>query len=169
MLQILRRKRICDKMNSLEIIRNTFGDKRDMFEIEQDIFLLATQDGIVKLSMQFDDFGPEALAGIVEECEELYEEFGVTIYNYIILSPNNKVTVAEQDIASEADFTIKLAMLQEDPIAIAFKMIEEKIRNSQITEMDMNILHILPMMADKENRKEVRAKASELLTRILED
>ena len=156
-------------MNSLEIIRNTFGDKRDMFEIEQDIFLLATQDGIVKLSMQFDEFGPEALAGIVEECEELYEEFGVTIYNYIILSPNNKVTVAEQDIASEADFTIKLAMLQEDPIAIAFKMIEEKIRNSQITEMDMNILHILPMMADKENRKEVRAKASELLTRILED
>lgn len=156
-------------MNSLEIIRTTFNDKRDMFEIEHDLFLLATQDGVVKLSMQFDDFGPEALAGIVEECEELYEEFGVTIYNYIVLSPNNKVTVAEQDIASEADFTIKLAMLQEDPIAIAFKMIEEKIRNSQITEMDMNILHILPMMADKENRKEVRAKASELLTRILED
>ncbi len=156
-------------MNSLEIIRTAFNDKRDMFEIEHDLFLLATQDGVVKLSMQFEDFDPEALAGIVEECEELYEEFGVTIYNYIVLSPNNKVTVAEQDIASEADFTIKLAMLQEDPIAIAFKMIEEKIRNSQITEMDMNVLHILPMMADKENRKEVRAKASELLTRILED
>lgn len=156
-------------MNSLEIIRTAFNDKRDMFEIEHDLFLLATQDGVVKLSMQFEDFGPEALAGIVEECEELYEEFGVTIYNYIVLSPNNKVTVAEQDIASEADFTIKLAMLQEDPIAIAFKMIEEKIRDSQITEMDMNVLRILPMMADKENRKEVRAKASELLTRILED
>lgn len=156
-------------MNSLEIIRNTFKDRRDMFEIDQDLFLLATQDGIVKLSMQFGDFDPEALAGIVEECEELYEEFGVTIYNYILLSPHNKVTVAEQDILSEADFTIRLAMLQEDPIAIAFEMIEEKIRNSQITEMDMNILHILPMMADKENRKEVRAKASELLTKILED
>lgn len=156
-------------MNSLEIIRTAFNDKRDMFEIEQDLFLLATQDGVVKLSMQFEDFSPEALAGIVEECEELYEEFGVRIYNYIVLGPNSKVTVAEQSIASEADFTIKLAMVQEDPIAIAFKMIEEKIRNSQITEMDMNILHILPMMADKENRKEVRAKASELLTRILED
>lgn len=156
-------------MNSLEIIRTAFDDKRDMFEIERDLFLLATQDGVVKLSMQFEDFSPEALAGIVEECEELYDEFGVRIYNYIVLGPNNKVTVAEQDIASEADFTIKLTMLQEDPIAIAFKMIEEKIKNSQITEMDMNILHILPMMADKENRKEVRAKASELLTRILED
>lgn len=156
-------------MNSLEIIRNTFKDKRDMFEIEHDLFLLATQDGVVKFTMYFGDFNPEALAEIVEECEELYHEFGVTIYNYIVLSPNNKVTVAEQNIASEADFTIKLAMLQEDPIAIAFKMIEEKIKNSQITEMDMNVLHILPMMADKENRKEVRAKASELLTRILED
>lgn len=156
-------------MNSLEMIRTAFNDKRDMFEIEQDLFLLATQDGVVKLSMQFEDFSPEALAGIVEECEELYEEFGVRIYNYIVLGPNSKVTVAEQSIASEADFTIKLTMLQEDPIAIAFRMIEEKIRNSQITEMDMNILRILPMMADKENRKEVRAKASELLTRILED
>lgn len=161
--------RLGDTMSKIDIIRDVFQDNRRMFEIEEELFVLADEPGVVRVSMHFGDFTPESLAEITEEAEELYERFGnVPVFSYIVLDRYSNVTVAEHKIVSEADFTIKVAKVQGDPIAMAFKMIEERIANRQITERDINMLHILPMMADKGQRKSVRAKASELLTKAME-
>lgn len=155
-------------VNSLEIIRNVFNDKRDMFEIERNLFLLDNTEGIVNFQVYFGDITPKALAEITEECENLWKKFGLPIYNYILIDSKSKVKVPEHMIQSEADFTIKISVMQEDPIQMMFNIIEEKILNNQITEMDINILHILPMMAKDEDRLKIRTKTNELLSKIMQ-
>ena len=156
-------------MSKIDIIRNVFQDSRRMIEIEDELFVLADEPGVVKVTLHFGDFTPESLAEITEEAEKLYRRYdNVPVFSYIVLDRYSNVTVAEHEIASEADFTIKVAKVHADPIAMTFEIIEEKIANRQITERDINMLHILPMIANESQRKSVRAKASELLTKAME-
>lgn len=155
-------------MNTLEIIRNSFKDKRDMFEINKNLFLLTKEAGLVKFQFYFGDITPEVLAEITEECETLWKEYGLPIFHYSMLDSKSRVTVPEGTIKSEADFTIKVAMMKEDPISIMLKIIEEKINENSITEMDINALHIIPMMADENKKTETKIKTEELLNRIIQ-
>lgn len=162
------------------IIRETFNDLRKIKysptqENNQstyenytggDIFI--TENGeIIDLEFQIDDFTSDELVKFVEFAEELYDKHGKHVSIYIICPSSVNVCVKECEIMSEADFTIKLSCIQEDPAHIILNMIKDKLNNGEsLNDDDIEALKILPMKCNKKDRNFFRKEQFEIMTKL---
>ena len=149
----------------MSIVKDTFKDYRRMEEVGVDTF--KTEDNeIVITKIQIGDFTPKALAEYTVLCEDAYEKYNTKINLYIIMDPLAKVTVKQMEIKSKADFTIKLALSNEDPIEKMIKLIGEKITNGTATQEDYEALKMIPVNCKKEDRLYYRQKTLEMLNMV---
>ena len=154
-----------------KIIENTFQEKRKIEFVENEKYteeLFITQTGeIIYLDFQLEDFTEKELARYSEIAEELYEQYQKEVFIYIICPSNIEVCVRECEIKSEADFTIKLACITENPTHTLLKILKEKQKNNEkFTEEDLHILSMLPVMCEKEDRTYFREECFKIMNGI---
>ncbi len=166
-----------DFMTKARIIRETFNDKRKIKcflpiqnlrlaeHIHQEGELFITENyEIIDLEFQFKDFTEDELVKYVELAEALYEKNSKQISIYVICPNTINICVREFEIKSEADFTIKLAAIEEDLSKIALDIIKCKLDNGGILDReDIEILKILPLSCKKEERNYFRKECFKLI------
>lgn len=150
------------------ILKNTYGldinydELRENNELFSDCDkLFETDSEIVGMKAMLTDFGPEELADVVDIAERLYEATGKYVFICIAMSHDRKVTVKEMTIKSEADFTIRLAIV--DMHRIALEKVRENIAKGIQDDADRHVLEMMPMIVPAHMRKEVRKECFELL------
>jgi hypothetical protein len=161
------------------VIKNTFKDTRKIecevgndIEIDEDIHqggdIFKTEDGeLIDLEFQMRDFDEDELVKYVELAEHLYEKYEKRVTVYIICPGDIDVLVNECEIKSDADFTIKLAMIDEDPCRIILEAIKCKINEGEILDGDdIFALSMLPVMCKKEDRNYFRKEYFRIMNRI---
>lgn len=150
----------------VNVIQKTFNDMRKIKcstpkherEIGEDIYpggdIFTTEDGeFIDLEFQIDDFDEDELVKYIELAEALYEKHHKHVSIYIICPSTINVCMKECQIFSHADFTIKLACINEDPCDIILNIIKDKIKNSEnLDSDDINALAMLPVKCKPEKR-----------------
>ncbi len=163
-----------------KIIRETFNDKRkikyptpehvrkvaDNIHPGGDIF--TTEDGdFIDLEFQMMDFDEDELVKYVELAEALYEKHHKHVAIYVICPNCIDVRVKECEIKSEAEFTIKLACVEEDPCEVVLKVIKNKIKqNELLTGDDLHALSMLQVMCKPEKRNYFRREYFKIINKI---
>lgn len=147
------------------ILRNTFRVYEKMEE-NTDIYmdcdaLFDGEEHTIAMKAILGDFGPAELADAVETAEILYEKLGKPVILCLGMNDQNRVTVKEMPIKSEADFSIKLAIV--DFYKIAIERTREKIANGTAGDIDREALQMMPMTVPKHMRKKVREECFALL------
>ena len=132
-----------------------------------DIFM--TEDGeFIDLELQKKDFDEDELLRYVELAEDIYEKHHKKVSVYVICPDNIDVYVREFDIKSDADFTIKLAKIEENTAEIILNMIKRKIMNREmLDEDDLNALEMLPAICEKEKKHYYRLEVFKIKNRFL--
>lgn len=123
--------------------------------------LFENETDVVGMKAMLTNFGPEELADTVDLAERLYETFEKPVTLCLAMSRDRNVTVKEMSIKSEADFTIKLAVI--DMHEIAIEKIKKNISNGTADDADRQVLESMPMMVPAYMRKEVRKECFKLL------
>lgn len=163
-----------------EIIKETFKDTRnikchiptDELELDENIhqegdFFLTDDGEFIDLEFQLMDFREEELVKYVELAENLYEKYGKTVSIYIICPKDINVYVKECELMSDADFTIRLACVDQDPCKIILNGIKEKIKKHEIiNEDDLHALSMLPVMCKKEERNYYRLQYIKIVNHL---
>ena len=131
-----------------------------------DIF--TTEDGeLIDLEFQMTDFDEDELVKYVELAEALYEKNRCPISIYIICPDDVNICMKECEIMSKADFTIKLACINEDPCQIILKAIKHKIKNNEILNGDdIHALSLLQVKCRKEDRNYYRREYFKIINKI---
>ena len=147
------------------ILKETFKVEEEMKK-NNDIYMDcdALFDGAehtIAMKAILGDFGPAELADAVETAEILYDKLEKPVILCLGMSAQNKVTVPEMEIKSEADFSIKLAVV--DFYKIAIQRTRERIANGTANEIDREALQVMPMTVPKHMRKAVREECFALL------
>lgn len=170
-----------DLQKKEEIIQDTFSDSRtveypslkelsmiNFKDIEKDD-LLKTSDGeFIYLHFQLNDFEIDELNYYVDLAEYLYNLFNMKVNLYLICTRDVKVNVVESVIKSEADFTIKLARIDDDPVKIVHRAIKNKIDNNEtLNDDDLHALSMLPVMCRIEDRSYYRKEYFRLMNKIM--
>ncbi len=164
----------------IEMIKKYFNDNRkikcmpsaDILSLDEDVhqggdIFLTENDEFIDLEFQLEDFDEVELAKYIGFAENLYEKHQKIVSVYLICSKNVNVTVKEQSIKSESDFTIKLYCSQHDPCKMILNLIKNKIsRNERLTSEDIDIIHILPLMCDKKDRNYFRVESLKIINKI---
>ena len=159
----------------IQIIKEAFEEKREiigfappeMTSIDnqnsiEDVFITDSGELIV-LEFQMKDFDEVELAKYVELAEKLYEKNNVGISIYVLCPKTIDVTAPECTIKSDAEFTIKLACYQGNPVYDIFYKIKEKVdKNMELNENDLDVLETIPMMGPKEERTKLRIECFRL-------
>lgn len=163
-----------------KIIKETFDDKRKIRchlpiqnlrldeQIHQEGELFITENyEIIDLEFQFEDFTEDELVKYVELAEALYEKNRKRISIYIICPRSVNICMRECEIKSEADFTIKLASIEENLSQIALDIIKSKLDNGETLDReDLKILEILPLSCKKEERNYFRRECFKIINRL---
>lgn len=147
------------------ILKETFKVDEEMKE-NRDIYIDcdALFDGevhTIAMKAILSDFGPAELADAVETAEILYEKLGKPVILCLGMSAQNRVTVKEMEIKSEADFAIRLAVV--DFYKVAIERTKERIANGTANEIDRQALQAMPMTVPRHMRKKVREVCFALL------
>ena len=164
-------------MTKARIIKETFDDDRKIKcflpiqnlrlaeHIHQEGELFITENyEIIDLEFQFEDFTEDELVKYVELAEALYEKNKKKISIYIICPNSINICVREFEIKSEADFTIKLAAIEENLPQIALDIIKLKLDNGEpLDREDIKILDILPLSCKKEERNYFRRECFKII------
>ena len=164
-------------MTKARIIKETFDDDRKIRcylpiqnlrlaeHIHQEGELFITENyEIIDLEFQFEDFTEDELVKYVELAEALYEKNKKKISIYIICPNSINICVREFEIKSEADFTIKLAAIEENLPQIALDIIKLKLDNGELLDReDIKILDILPLSCKKEERNYFRRECFKII------
>ncbi len=164
----------------IEMIKKYFNDNRkikcmppaSVLSLDEDVhqggdIFLTENDEFIDLEFQLEDFDEVELAKYIGFAENLYEKHQKIVSVYLICSKNVNVTVKEQSIKSESDFTIKLYCSQHDPCKMILNLIKNKIsRNERLTSEDIDIVHILPLMCDKKDRHYFRVESLKIINMI---
>ena len=162
------------------IIKETFHDQRKIrCEIpEEDITLpehvhpggeiFKTENGeIIDLEFQMNDFDENELVKYVEFAEEMYEIYKKPVSVYILCRNSVKVLVKECSFKSEAEFTIKLACISENPALSLLCHLKNKLKNGiTLDSDDWEALENLPMYCEKEDRNFFRKEYIRILNRM---
>ena len=121
-----------------------------------DIFT-AEDGGLIDLEIQTTEFDECELVKYVEFAENIYENNFKKVSVYIICPESIDITVKECNIYSEAEFTIKLAMVEnsiEETILNVIK--DKKAKSEKLTEEEIEILAKLSTTCKKEDRNYYR-------------
>lgn len=163
-----------------EMIKNDFNDPRKIKRhipqhdlnldggVHQGGDIFTTEDGeFINLEYQLVDFDEEELTKYIEFAEDLYEKHHKHVSIYLICPKYVKITVKEQTIKSEADFTIKLFCSQEDPCRFILNKVKEKMsRNEILSYDDIEAVRLLPIMCDKKDRTYFRVESIKIINMI---
>lgn len=163
-----------------QIIEETFHDPRKIIcEIpREDITLpehvypgeeiFKTENGeIIDLEFQIIDFDENELVKYVEFAEEMYEICKKPVSVYILCRNDIKVLVKECSFKSEAEFTIKLACISENPALSLLCHLKNKLKNGiMLDNDDLNALENLPMYCEKEDRNFFRKEYVRIINKI---
>ena len=153
-----------------KIIKETFNDSREIKcltpekdrKLDDDIYpggdIFTTENGeLIDLEFQMHDFTESELVKYIEFAEALYEKHQKQVSIYLICPDTVNVLVRECEIKSEAEFTIKLACVQENPAHIILKGIKNKIKSGECLDGDdLHALSMLPMICKKDERNYFR-------------
>lgn len=164
-----------------KVIRETFFDTRkikcetppEIRKVDDDIHpggdVFTTEEGdFIDLEFQMDDFDIDELIKYVEFAEELYKKHQKHVAIYIICPQNVNVSVKECEIKSEADFTIKLACVAEDPCEIVLNVIKNKVKNGEILDGDdLHALAMLPVMCEEKKRNHYRREYFKIMNMLV--
>lgn len=161
------------------VIKETFNDSRKIVssvDVEElkidenihqggDIFITSKGD-FIDLEFQLEDFTEDELVKYVELAEELSEKYDSEVSIYILCPKDINVCVKEFQIKSDADFTIKLACIDEDPCESMLDYYKSKISaNEPLNKDDLDILESLPMRCKKEKRNYYRREIFKIMNR----
>lgn len=163
-----------------KVIREAFNDARaikcvvDNSDLQLDKHIhqggdiFETETGeLIDLEFQMKNFDEDELVKYVEFAEEIYEKHGKTLSIYLICPKDINVCVRECEIKSHAEFTIKLACIQEDPCKIVLDNIKEKLkRNETLNGDDLHALSMLQVMCKKEQRNYYRQQYLKIINRL---
>ena len=163
----------------IEVIKNAFGENRkiigfapkEMTNISEDAYtsgdIFITEEGeLITLEYQMKDFDEEELVKYVELAEELYEINAVHISIYILCPTSIKILTDECTIKSNANFSIKLACFNGNPHQEILNHIKQKVeRNIKLSNEDINMLSLIPMISPQEYRHELRVECFRLLNK----
>lgn len=161
----------------VELINETFNDKRkfkcippeEKLELNEKIAqnedIFKTESGeYIYIDVQIKDFTVDSLVDYIEIAEEIYETFKRHVSIYIICSNNVNVFVKEDEIKSDADFTIKLAKVGYDPAEAVLRIIKQKIDNNErLDTTDLDMLKNLPMMCNRKMRRHYRKESLKII------
>lgn len=163
-----------------KVIQKTFNDNRKikyptphhMRTVDEGTYpggdIFTTEDGdLIDLEFQMTDFDEDELVKYVELAEALYEKNRCHISIYIICPHETDVRVKECEIMSPADFTIKVACVEEDPCKIILKAIKHKVKNHELLNGDdLHALSMLQVMCRKEERNYYRREYFKIINKI---
>ena len=163
-----------------KIIKETFNDNREIKcltpeedkRLDDDIHpggdIFTTENGeFIDLELQIDDFTEDELVKFVEFAEALYKKHEKHISIYLICPDTVNVLVRECEIKSEAEFTIKLACVQENPAHIILNGIKNKMNAGEFLDGDdLFALSMLPVMCKKEDRNYFRKEYFKIINRL---
>lgn len=165
-----------------KVIRETFDDKRrlkcacraDELHLDENIHqegdIFITEDGeFIDLEFQEKDFDETELLKYVELAEAIYEKHNRKVSIYVICPGNIDVYVREFPIKSHADFTIKLAKIEENSAEVILNMLKRKIMNREILdEDDLKALEMLPEICEKRERHHYMLEVFKIKNRFLQ-
>lgn len=163
-----------------KVIQKTFNDDRKikyptpqhLRAVDGGIYpggdIFTTEDGdLIDLEFQITDFDEDELVKYVELAEALYEKNHCHISIYIICPNRTNVCVKECEIMSHAEFTIKLACVEEDPCKIILNAIKAKVKNHELLDGDdLHALSMLQVMCRKEDRNYYRREYFKIINKI---
>lgn len=163
-----------------KIIKETFNDSRRIKcitpekdrKLEDNIYpggdLFTTEDGeFIDLEFQMEDFNESELVKYVEFAEALYKKHQKQVSIYLLCPDNVNVLVRECEIKSEAEFTIKLACIQENPAHIILDIIKNKINSGELLDGDdLHALSMLPIMCKEEDRNYFRKEYFKIINKL---
>jgi hypothetical protein len=130
--------------------------------------LFTTEDGeFIDLEFQMEDFNESELVKYVEFAEALYKKHQKQVSIYLLCPDTVNVLVRECEIKSEAEFTIKLACIQENPAHIILDIIKNKINSGELLDGDdLHALSMLPIMCKEEDRNYFRKEYFKIINKL---
>ncbi len=163
-----------------KIIKETFNDSRRIKcitpekdrKLDDNIYpggdLFTTEDGeFIDLEFQMKDFNESELVKYVEFAEALYKKHQKQVSIYLLCPDTVNVLVRECEIKSEAEFTIKLACIQENPAHIILDIIKNKINSGELLDGDdLHALSMLPIMCKEEDRNYFRKEYFKIINKL---
>ena len=154
-----------------KVIEHAFGDEREIRFMKNDNYdgdLFITPTGeVIYLEFQIEDFTTAELAKYTLIAEDIYEKFQKDVSVYIICPDYIDVCVKECEIKSEAEFTIKLACIKENPSHFILDLIKNKLNNDEkLTEDDLHALSMLPVMCEKQERLYFRQECFKIMNQL---
>lgn len=163
-----------------KIIKETFNDPRKIKcltpekdkKFDDNIYpggdVFTTENGeFIDLEFQLEDFTEDELVKFVEFAEALYERHQKQVSIYLICPDTVDVLVRECEIKSRADFTIKIACIQENPAHIILDVIKNKISKGDLLDGDdLHALSMLPLICKKEDRNYFRKEYFKIINKL---
>ena len=163
-----------------KIIKETFNDSRRIKcitpekdrKLDDNIYpggdLFTTEDGeFIDLEFQMEDFNESELVKYVEFAEALYKKHQKQVSIDLLCPDTVNVLVRECEIKSEAEFTIKLACIQENPAHIILDIIKNKINSGELLDGDdLHALSMLPIMCKEEDRNYFRKEYFKIINKL---
>jgi hypothetical protein len=114
-----------------------------------------------------EDFNESELVKYVEFAEALYKKHQKQVSIYLLCPDTVNVLVRECEIKSEAEFTIKLACIQENPAHIILDIIKNKINSGELLDGDdLHALSMLPIMCKEEDRNYFRKEYFKIINKL---
>ncbi len=163
-----------------KLIQETFKDKRKIkcqlpvqnlrldnhIHQEGNIFI-TENDEIIDLELQITNFTEDELVKYVELAEALYETNNKHVSIYIICPNTVNICVKECEIKSEAEFTIKLAAVEENPAHILLNIIKTKInKGERLNNDDLHALSMMPIICKREERNYFRKEYFRIINEL---
>ena len=154
----------------INILKQTFklnGEIKPLSKTIGDGDLFKTEDSIIYLIFELNNFTVKELTNYTILAEELYEEYGKWV-NICILLPNVfEIKVKELGIKSEAIFSIRLAVINMNPAYPVLDIIKAKYEQGiKLTEQEISFLEILPLYCDINDRQRFREDCLNILNNI---
>ncbi len=163
-----------------KLIQETFNDKRKIkcqipiqnLKLENHIhqegsIFITENDEIIDLELQLTNFTEDELVKYVELAEALYETNNKYVSIYIICPNTVNICVKECEIKSEAEFSIKLAAVEENPAEILLNIIKNKIIKGEILDNeDLYALSMMPLICKKEERNYFRKEYFKIINNL---
>ncbi|MDO5823086.1 hypothetical protein [Methanobrevibacter sp.] len=169
-----------DFIMKTKFIKETFKDKRKIkchlpiqnLRLDENIYqegniFITENDEIIDLELQITDFTEDELVKYVELAEALFETNRKHVSIYIICPNTVNVRVKECEIKSEADFSIKLACIEENPAHILLNIIKAKMAKGEMLDNDdLYALAMMPVICKKEERNYFRKEYFRIINEI---
>ena len=119
-------------------IKEVFKDYRGLTQLDNTSHLFGADDGeLIYVDLVLDDFTIDTLLEYVSKAEELYDEYETKVTIYLLCCEDSQIQVKEFPVMSKADFDIKMAKTDLNPVNVTFEVIYKKLDEGlELTDTD---------------------------------